>query len=60
MKKKDGSWRVCTDYQALNAITIKDSFAIPTMDELFDELFGTFLFLKAGFAFQLSSSSVST
>ena len=60
VKKKDGSWRVCTDYQALNAITIKDSFAIPTMDELFDELFGTFLFLKAGFAFQLSSSSVST
>jgi len=26
VKKKHGSWRVCNDYRALNAITIKDSF----------------------------------
>jgi len=34
IRKKDGTWRFCTIYWALNAITVKDSFPIFTVDEL--------------------------
>lgn len=38
VKKKDGSWRFCTNYRALNAIIVKDSFPIPTINEFLDNL----------------------
>ena len=36
--KKDGSLRFCIDYRKLNAVTIRDAYPIPRMDECIDSL----------------------
>jgi len=46
VKKKDGTMRMCVDYRALNDITIKNSYPLPRVDELFDRLQGAKYFSK--------------
>ena len=36
--KKDGTLRFCVDYRRLNAVTLRDSYPIPRMDECIDSL----------------------
>lgn len=38
-KKKDDSWRFCVDYRKLNAVTHKDSFPLPRIEESLASLF---------------------
>ncbi len=44
VKKKDGSLRVCVDYRKLNNVTIKDSYPLPRIEDLFPQLANARLF----------------
>nr|GEW21460.1 hypothetical protein [Tanacetum cinerariifolium] len=41
VKKKDGSLRMCIDYRELNKLTVKNQYALPRIDDLFDQLQGS-------------------
>jgi hypothetical protein len=46
VKKKDDTLRMCVDDRPLNAVTIKDKYALPRIDALFDQLAGAKVFSK--------------
>ena len=53
VKKKDGTWRFCIDYRAINKITKRDVYPLPRIDEALDQLGGAAFFtaldLNSGF-----------
>ena len=44
--KKDGTWRMCVDYRALNKIMIKNRYPLPHIDDLLDQLKDVVFFTK--------------
>ena len=40
VQKKDGTYRMCVNYRALNKLTINNRFLVPCIEDLFDKLQG--------------------
>ena len=53
VQKKDGTYRMCVDYRALNKSTIKNRFPVPRIEDIFDKLQGSSYYsrldLKSGY-----------
>jgi hypothetical protein len=46
VEKKDGTQRMCVDYQLLNEVTIKNKYPLPRIEDLFDQMRGAKVFSK--------------
>src|SRR4051812_1543099 len=44
--KKDGTERMCVDYRPLNLATIKNKYPLPRINDLYDQLVGSYVFSK--------------
>jgi hypothetical protein len=51
VKKKDGSMRMCIDYQNLNAMIVKNKYPLPRIDDLLDQLKDAKFFSKIDLRF---------
>ncbi|MCO5564499.1 hypothetical protein L7F22_018160 [Adiantum nelumboides] len=53
VQKKDGTYRICVNYRAVNKITIENRFLMPQVEDIFDKLQGFTYFsridLKSGY-----------
>jgi hypothetical protein len=53
VRKHEGSLRMCVDYRQLNLRTVRDSYALPRIDEILDSLAGNSYFsvldMKSGY-----------
>ena len=53
VRKKNGKIRLCVDYRKLNELTVKDSYALPRIEEVLDSLHGARYFttidMKSGY-----------
>ena len=51
--KKGGEMHFCTDFRKLNAVTVKDTYPLPLIQDIFDNLQGATMFstlaLKSGY-----------
>jgi hypothetical protein len=48
VQKKNGSWRMCVDCQAMNNIIVKNQHLIPRLYDMLDKLHGSHVFTKIG------------
>lgn len=63
VRKSDGSWRFCIDYRAINAVTKKDRFPLPRIDECLSVLggaawFSTLDLLSGYYQLRMDPSSI--
>ena len=52
VQKKDNTWRLCIDYQALKKITVRNRYPIPQIDDLLEQLKGAKYFSKIDLKFR--------
>ena len=44
VKKKDGTLQICSDYQQINKVTVKNKYSLSRIEDLFDQLKGVGVF----------------